>query len=182
MALAQDGSLPSNWTRFSDLIPSTEDRDMDGMPDDWEESLGLDPDNPDDAWEDTDGDGMVNLHEYFSATDPGDAADRLSIESIQSSGGGQSVILLSNPARIDLRCGTCDVDAGTRLGGSRPHHGCQPKPVLPMDLACTRTASWVLPHTAHYPIRNSPRRSPGQMQQWPFSRIGSSSGSPPWQA
>ncbi|MEK9947762.1 MAG: hypothetical protein VW579_01270, partial [Verrucomicrobiales bacterium] len=93
MALAQDGSLPSNWTRFSDLIPSTEDRDMDGMPDDWEESLGLDPDNPDDAWEDADGDGMVNLHEYFAATDPGDAADRLSIESIQSSGGGQSVIL-----------------------------------------------------------------------------------------
>lgn len=93
MALAQDGSLPSNWTRFSDLIPSTEDRDMDGMPDDWEESLGLNPDNSDDAWEDADGDGMVNLHEYFAATDPGDAADRLSIESIQSSGGGQSVIL-----------------------------------------------------------------------------------------
>ena len=66
---------------------------MDGMPDDWEESLGLNPDNPDDAWEDADGDGMVNLHEYFSATDPGDAADRLSIESIQSSGGGQSVFL-----------------------------------------------------------------------------------------
>ena len=43
MALAQDGSLPSNWTRFSDLIPSTEDRDMDSMPDDWEESLGLNP-------------------------------------------------------------------------------------------------------------------------------------------
>ena len=32
MALAQDGSLPSNWTRFSDLIPSTEDRDMDACP------------------------------------------------------------------------------------------------------------------------------------------------------
>ena len=39
------------------------------MPDDWEESLGLNPDNSDDAWEDADGDGMVNLHEYFSATD-----------------------------------------------------------------------------------------------------------------
>ena len=66
---------------------------MDGMPDDWEQSFGLNPENPNDAWEDADGDGMVNLHEYFAATDPLDTTDHLSIESIQSSEGGQSVIL-----------------------------------------------------------------------------------------
>ena len=60
-----------------------------------------------------------------------DAADRLSIESTRAVGWTKCDPHLSNPARIDLRCGTCDVDAGTRLGGSRPHHGCQPNPSYP---------------------------------------------------
>ena len=121
---------------------------MDSMPDDWEESLGLNPDNPDDAWEDTDGDGMVNLHEYFAATDPGDA-DRLSIESIQSSGGGQSVILTFNlpgltyaaehatsmaPDWVEVDCTRCQPNPST--------HG----PCLHKDSPAVATAYGSLPN------------------------------------
>ena len=40
------------------------DTDDDGMPDLWEADNGLDPNDPDDAWFDPDGDEVVNLFEY----------------------------------------------------------------------------------------------------------------------
>ncbi len=49
------------------------DRDLDGLPDDWEEMQeGLDPDDRSDTWKDRDGDGWSNLEEYLShlAGDP----------------------------------------------------------------------------------------------------------------
>lgn len=46
------------------------DRDGDGMPDGWEESYGLDPDDPSDATEDPDGDDLVNRDEYLYDGDP----------------------------------------------------------------------------------------------------------------
>ncbi|MCP3935474.1 MAG: hypothetical protein GY708_08895, partial [Actinomycetia bacterium] len=51
-----------------------DDDDADGMPNDWEIENGLDPDNPDDAAEDPDGDGLTSLEEYGAGTDP-NAAD-----------------------------------------------------------------------------------------------------------
>ncbi|HEY7874822.1 MAG TPA: carboxypeptidase-like regulatory domain-containing protein [Actinomycetota bacterium] len=49
------------------------DRDGDGMPDSWEESHGLDPDDPSDAQEDADEDELVNRAEYQWRGDPNDA-------------------------------------------------------------------------------------------------------------
>jgi len=46
------------------------DSDNDGMPDDWEEENGLDPDDPADRNEDPDGDGLYNHEEYTLGTDP----------------------------------------------------------------------------------------------------------------
>ena len=46
------------------------DKDYDGMDDEWEKRYGLDPYNPDDAYADDDGDGLSNLEEYESGTDP----------------------------------------------------------------------------------------------------------------
>ncbi|MFO8133320.1 MAG: hypothetical protein R6U10_05250 [Thermoplasmatota archaeon] len=46
------------------------DTDGDGMPDEWEEAHGLNPDNPGDRNEDPDGDGLYNYEEYRLGTDP----------------------------------------------------------------------------------------------------------------
>jgi len=46
------------------------DADGDGMSDGWEEEFGLDPDDPGDADEDPDGDGLSNLEEFLARTDP----------------------------------------------------------------------------------------------------------------
>ena len=49
------------------------DTDGDGMPDGWERSHGLDPENPADAVADADSDGLTNLQEYELGTDPHDS-------------------------------------------------------------------------------------------------------------
>lgn len=49
------------------------DSDNDGMPDDWEEANGLDPEDPTDRDGDLDGDGLKNYEEYQIGTDPQNA-------------------------------------------------------------------------------------------------------------
>ncbi|MBI3583162.1 MAG: 6-bladed beta-propeller [Nitrospinae bacterium] len=58
------GNLPSNWNE--NYLPDT---DGDGMPDAWEEANGLNP-NLNDASLDPDNDGLTNLNEYLSGSDP----------------------------------------------------------------------------------------------------------------
>ena len=60
---------------FLALRPGTaraqeQDADGDGMPDAWEATFGLDPDDPSDAALDTDADGLSNLQEYLAGTYP----------------------------------------------------------------------------------------------------------------
>ncbi len=47
-----------------------DDDDNDGMPNAWEEVMGLDAGNADDASVDLDGDGLTNLDEYLDGTNP----------------------------------------------------------------------------------------------------------------
>lgn len=48
----------------------SDDRDGDGLPNDWEIKYGLNPDDGSDAAKDTDFDGLTNLEEYKYKTDP----------------------------------------------------------------------------------------------------------------
>lgn len=46
------------------------DSDYDGIPNSWEQVYGLDPNDPDDAYDDQDNDGINNLEEYRKGADP----------------------------------------------------------------------------------------------------------------
>ena len=46
------------------------DSDNDGIPDLWEDQVGLSRDNRNDALIDNDGDGLINLHEFWAGGDP----------------------------------------------------------------------------------------------------------------
>lgn len=64
------------------------DGDGDHIPDQWESDNGLDPQNPEDASGDDDGDSYANLDEYQAGTDPKAADDYFRIEQIFSEGDG----------------------------------------------------------------------------------------------
>ena len=92
--LSGDGSQAANWMAFTDILPSLEDMDLDGMPDSWETSYGLNPAQADDALADADGDGMTNLHEFLAQTDPLNPSSRLVIDHIEPGALNQEVILV----------------------------------------------------------------------------------------
>lgn len=50
--------------------PDTSDSDGDGIDDEWERQYGLNPDDPSDAGQDLDGDGLSNKDEFVFLTDP----------------------------------------------------------------------------------------------------------------
>ena len=55
---------------FSQVAPPQPDIDGDNLPDSWETSHGLSPNNPFDANQDPDNDGYTNLEEFQNGTDP----------------------------------------------------------------------------------------------------------------
>lgn len=65
--VSEVGGYP-NLTYDPTLVPV--DSDEDGMPDDWETKNKLDPNNPQDAAIDSDGDIYTNIEEYLNGTNP----------------------------------------------------------------------------------------------------------------
>ncbi|MBM3884152.1 MAG: hypothetical protein FJ387_31345, partial [Verrucomicrobia bacterium] len=63
-----DVNTNNNTTAF--VVSLVIDSDGDGMPDSWELTYGLDPNNPADTSADPDKDGLANLQEYHAGTHP----------------------------------------------------------------------------------------------------------------
>ena len=64
--IIDDVSETPGWPRLASS-PPPHDSDGDGMPDDWEESAGLDPADAGDGARDRDGDGYTNLEDYLNS-------------------------------------------------------------------------------------------------------------------
>ncbi len=86
------GNDPINWA----VAPSTagratssalQDADGDGMPDSWETTHLLNPNNATDANLDADADGVTNLAEFVGGTDPRNAASKLQVLTVIPSTG-----------------------------------------------------------------------------------------------
>jgi hypothetical protein len=71
--------LPGVLSQPAAVLTVLPDGDGDGMADAWETDYSLDPANPDDAHVDTDGDGLTNLEEHRSGTNPQDPTSYLQV-------------------------------------------------------------------------------------------------------
>jgi hypothetical protein len=82
------GNDPVNWVASAPTVGAALDRDHDGLPDWWEITYNLDPTSAADALDDSDGDGVSNLDEFKSGTNPRDAQSFLKIEISSASPAG----------------------------------------------------------------------------------------------
>jgi len=71
------GNEPLNWSVSTPTPGAVFDTDGDGIPDDLELLMGLNPNNAADAALDPDGDGMMNLQEYLAGTNHQNANSNL---------------------------------------------------------------------------------------------------------
>ena len=83
VSLSRFGNDASNWMR-----PGAEtDTDRDGMPDAWENTHALNPNDAGDGSLDADGDGLANASEFAAGTDPRDADSSLTLSVLRLANG-----------------------------------------------------------------------------------------------
>jgi hypothetical protein len=82
------------------------DFDHDGIPDTYETTLGLNTNNTADASGDLDGDGVSNVREYQTGTDPLDPVSHLRVDELQT--GGQAAVIFGANSNKTYTVEYCD--------------------------------------------------------------------------
>jgi hypothetical protein len=93
------------------------DADRDRIPDFWEAMHGFDPNSPDDAEPDSDGDSMSNRAEYIAGTNPTNALSYLKVDHLSSASGAATLrfLAVSNRTYTVLYCDALQASAWLRL-------------------------------------------------------------------
>ena len=93
---------------FNDSFPlnsdAQHDTDGDTMPDGWELKFGLDPLDPNDAYLDLNGNGVINIDEYENQADPSLQPTLLELEDSSKSEGGTVNLSLLFLLIINIVC------------------------------------------------------------------------------
>jgi pectate lyase len=111
-----------------------EDRDGDGLPDDWEREVGFDPAKIDASEQDTDGDGYTDVEEWLNDTNPR-ATDRW-IDPPRFETACEGAFL--EPITIKMSAATEDGEICYTLDGTEPTAS-SPKYKMPIELADSAT-------------------------------------------
>jgi hypothetical protein len=122
-----DAETNNNEVSFSLLLWL--DSDQDGMPDGWETEHGLNANDPSDASEDADHDGMTNYAEWRAGTDAQDAGSFLSVtECGLSASGASGTVFRLNWGSVSNRLYTVSRSSNRpsrwRLCAAVPAHSC----------------------------------------------------------
>ncbi len=95
-----DNTVFLDDVRVHCVPPPVLDTDEDGLPDEWETANGLDPNDPNDADWDGDGDGFTSQQEYWAGTHPMHSASALRVTALLISNGNFHVCFTSAVGRF----------------------------------------------------------------------------------
>jgi len=158
-----NGNENQSAAQLTVTVDITLDSDDDGIPDAWETSYGLNPNDPSDANEDLDGDGFTNLQEYQNGTDPNNIDEEGPSITNNSAVPNSVRAMIDNSVSItatvsDLATGASVVNAAEYFIDNDPGAG-NGYPMSPADgsfdsavevvTATVDTSSWIRKNSSH---------------------------------
>lgn len=186
---AKDGSgRPKSWDCWDetthhavlavkDWIGASNDADNDGMPDAWERTYGLNPNDPADAALDADGDGVSNRQEYRNGTNP------VQIEGLPgaASASPATSTWTTSPQSIAISAGNAQriyCTLRTTLDGREPAE--PPEPTVESHDPCAPGVDYIAGNAGQFQVfaaAGQNKRIKARFRGWNANGYGAASGS-----